>query len=138
MIFYLVIVGVFSLSYFVLKNMIIKPANRDGTLEYIGIYLAVTGKLPTQLVNNNIEKKRMVELACDGYHELWKYRFSSINDAEVDGGSGSGKYILQGGDKIFFLLGSEGSSIYSFGSKNFVLNEAYPRKYSDLVKDCKD
>lgn len=124
----MIIVSVF---YLALKLFIIDMAHKQGAEKYVGLYLAVTGKVPAQ-IEIEFKPERLQELACIGEEDRWFYR--SI-DLLKDGTNPA--YVIQSTDKFFLLLDKGGSSLHSFGDAAFSLLESKARPLSTLGQNCK-
>jgi hypothetical protein len=119
------------LFYLGLKAFIVDKAFAQGAEKYVGLYLAVTGKIPPQF-EHKFDRTRMQELACLGEETRWSYRSVDL--------LGDGKYqayIIQSTDKLFLLLDKDGSTLHSFGDAAFSLRESSVRPASKLSENCK-
>jgi|GEM_PF-2365942 len=117
--------------YLALKAFIIDMAHLRGEEKYVGLYLAVTGKVPAQF-ETKFSATRLQELACSGEEDRWAYRsIDLLGDAKHQA------YVIQSTDKFFLLLDKDGSSLHSFGDAAFSLRENAIRPVSTLARKCK-
>lgn len=134
----LAVLAIFILLYIFARNIVIKQANVEGVRDYIGMYIAVTGKLPPQYPKETMEQALFKELACEGVKSLSNYRAVNIgaeSQAEVDLSSTS-TYVIKATDKLVLLLGADGSRVKSFGNSAFELRESAVRPLSPTLKFC--
>lgn len=118
------------ISGFWVKTFIIDTARAQGAERFVGLHIAVTGRLPTQ-IESKLGPERMQELACLGEESRWQYRSVDL--------LGDGKrqaYIIQSTDKLFLLLDKDGSTLHSFGDAAFSLRESAVRPVSKLAQNC--
>jgi hypothetical protein len=122
--------GMTCILYLALKAFIIDIPQMKGAEKYVGLHLAVTGKVPAQ-IESTIGLARMQELACIGEDDRWTYR-----SVDLVGDGNHQAYVIQSTDKFFLLLDKDGSSMHSFGDAAFSLRENANRPISKLAQNC--
>ncbi len=74
-----------GLLYFMSKAFVVKQARSDGVGDFVGVYAAVTGKLPLQFSDEVISRERLLSLACPNKSDLWQYRTVTLEDSMLKG-----------------------------------------------------
>ncbi len=123
-------------TYKLVQNTLLAPARNDGIRSYAKIYLAVTGRLPYQFGPMTLPEADQKEWACEGRSILSQYRAVKLRaENETEPGYET-FYVVQGADKIFVLLGEDGSVLRSFGDGPFSLRESATRPLAKVAQNC--
>lgn len=127
-----VLMGLACIAYVVLNAVIVKGAEVEGVRNYIGLYAAVTGKSPQRNKLDTVPPDKLLEFACQGADELWKYTVIATDSKNKD----NVRYVLRANEKHFLLLGAAGMSLNSFGDGIYELKEESLGPRADLIKKC--
>jgi hypothetical protein len=105
-------------------------------VKYAKVYLAVTGRIPYNFSPTDLTAAERHLWACEGRQILSQFRAVSV---ALDSGLPERTevfYVVQGVDKMFVLLGENGSVLRSFGDGPFSLQESPVRPLADIAKNC--
>ncbi len=133
--FFLMVFGLIiaaSITMWIVKAVIIKEANAEGVRQYIGIYAAITGKLPSQFRQASMPLEQLQEYVCVGRKELWKYRVFSLRKSPSDSDYA---YLLRATEKFIFLLNTEGSDL-RHATEEFNFKESLHRPINAIAEKC--
>lgn len=127
---FLVLVGIYLILNFLALNAAFKQGRRD----YVGVYVAVTGRLPPVYSKLEVTQQELIKVGCSGFEELTSFRVVTINrDKE---GKGEAAYVLQAVSNTFLFLTKDGTVLKTFGGDGFELDERTDRPVADLMKSC--
>lgn len=137
-ILYLGIVVVIGIVLWLARSTVMKQAEVDGVRQYLGIYAAVTGRLPPQYDANDITEDNLRMYACQGRGELWKYRAVTIlkSPDSVQNAAFTNAYLLRATDKFLFFLDQSGSTIRQVNHRELELKESSERPLSVVAQSC--
>jgi len=123
-------------TYKLVQDQLLAPARNDGIRSYAKIYLAVTGHLPYQFGPMTLSEADQKEWACEGRSILSQYRAVNLRAENGTEPGYEAFYVVQGADKIFVLLGDDGSVLRSFGDGAFSLRESATRPLAKVAQNC--
>jgi hypothetical protein len=116
--------------YFLLRSFFVNVAVSEGRREYLGVYIAVTGKLPPAIEKKSSSDQVLSELACEHKGSLSNLR--AVHLPGVIGGS----YILRASGSTFYFLNAKGTVLKNFGDSGFMLDETDERPKAKLLQYC--